>query len=55
MVVGAPYVDYVGNVHEFKPLKIEQSLIHMFDFDKWDENIFRFMKRKPDLLKSNEK
>lgn len=55
MVVGVPYVDNIGVVHEFKPLKVEQSLIHMFDFNKAEENIVRFIKRKPDLSKSCER
>ena len=53
MLVGIPYVDYIGNVHEFKPLKNEQSMIHTFDFDQGADSVIRFLKRSQDLTNSN--
>ena len=53
MLVGIPYVDNLGNVHEFKPLKNEQSMIHTFDFNQGDDNVIRFMKKGADASFSN--
>lgn len=47
MILGLPTVDTVGNVFEFKPLKAEDSMLHLLQNEDYDPNIIKFEKKAP--------
>lgn len=47
VLLGLPTVDTVGNVFEFKPLKAEDSMLHLLENEDYDPNIIKFEKKWP--------
>lgn len=47
MLLGLPTVEAAGHTAEFKPLKIEDSMLRILENDEKDYNVMKFEKKCP--------